>query len=537
MKWGMRAFVVWICVLLWGCSGFSQGSPFQIALEPMEIKGMPGLHSFAFGQAAGEWLLLGGRVDGLHRRQPFAAFDSAGHNYQLVVVSPSLSKVWTADMTGLSVSIQEQLSATNPQFHQLGNTLYVVGGYGYSATLGDHKTFEYLTVIDVMAAIAAIKSGGDLAPHFKQFEDSRFAVTGGQLAPLYDRLYLVGGHRFGGRYNPMGPDRGPGFVQEYNHWTLPFFVAQDTVHFEQGIRDEVYLHRRDFNLMPQILQNGREGLTAFSGVFQYKADIPYLHCVDLEEGILTHNPGFQQHYQQYHCPKVPLYSKSRAEMHNLFLGGIGEYYDSAGVHVLDCNVPFVKTVARVTRDRNGILREYKLPIEMPDYLGASAEFIPLPDLPQYPNGVLKLDELQMEKTLIGYIVGGIKSSDDNIFWANEGTHSIANTQILRVFLSKSATAPADDENLQSSSPLQLEVLPDPFKALLRVDFVNPTAGDVSLVFKNAKGKFVLKKTYAALKAGPQHLDLPCKALKKGGRFFLTLKTAGAALDLKVVVEL
>jgi hypothetical protein len=537
MKWSMRKFVVGVCWLLWGCCVFSQGSPFQIALEPMEIKDMPGLHSFAFGQADGEWLLLGGRVDGLHRRQPFAAFDSAGHNEQLVVVSPRLSKVWTADMRGLSVSIQEQLRATNPQFHQLGKMLYVVGGYGYSPTLGDHTTYEYLTVIDVAAAITAIKAGTDLSPHFQQFQDSRFAVTGGQLAPLYDRLYLVGGHRFSGRYNPMGPDRGPGFVQVYNHWTLPFFVTQETVHFEQGIQDEVYLHRRDFNLVPQILKNGREGLTAFSGVFQYKADVPYLHCVDLEEGTLTHHPDFQQHYQQYHCPKVPLFSKRHDEMHNLFLGGIAEYYDSTGYHVLDCNVPFVKTVARVTRDRNGILREYKLPVEMPDYLGASAEFIPLPGLPQYPNGVLKLDDLPTDKTLIGYIVGGIKSSDDNIFWVNEGEHSTANTQVLQVFLSKSATAPADAENLHSSSPLQLEVLPDPFKAVLSIDFVNPTAGDVSLLFKNAKGKSVLKKTFTGLNAGPQHLDLPCKALKKGGRFFLTLTTAQAALDLKVVVEL
>ena len=64
----------------------AQNTPFEIRIEPIAIEGLGGLQSFAVGQANGKWLLIGGRLDGLHRRQPWAAFDNAGHNTQMIVV-------------------------------------------------------------------------------------------------------------------------------------------------------------------------------------------------------------------------------------------------------------------------------------------------------------------------------------------------------------------------------------------------------------------------------------------------------------------
>ncbi|MBK9718257.1 MAG: hypothetical protein IPO85_12235 [Saprospiraceae bacterium] len=40
--------------------------------------------------------------------------------------------------------------------------------------------------------------------------------------------------------------------------------------------------------------------------------------------------------------------------------------------VQDNNVPFVRTIARVTRDASGTMAEYKLPIAMPTLLGAGS---------------------------------------------------------------------------------------------------------------------------------------------------------------------
>jgi hypothetical protein len=128
-------------MLLFPIKAFSQTAPFNITIEPIEIAELGGLQSFAFGQYDGKWLIIGGRLDGLHRRQPFAAFDQAGHNTQLIVVDPVSLQKWSAPITSLSVPLQEQLKSTNMQFYQVGNYLYLTGGYGYSETIGDHTTF------------------------------------------------------------------------------------------------------------------------------------------------------------------------------------------------------------------------------------------------------------------------------------------------------------------------------------------------------------------------------------------------------------
>ena len=54
--------------------------PFIIRLEQMEINNMPALQSFAYATWQGKWLLIAGRKDGLHRRQPWATFDEEGQN-------------------------------------------------------------------------------------------------------------------------------------------------------------------------------------------------------------------------------------------------------------------------------------------------------------------------------------------------------------------------------------------------------------------------------------------------------------------------
>lgn len=84
-------------------------------------------------------------------------------------------------------------------------------------------------------------------------------------------------------------------------------------------------------------------------------------------------------------------------------------------------MPFVKTIARVTRNADGKMAEYKLPIEMPSLLGAGSELMINQTLTTYPNGVIKLDELSSDTNFIGYIFGGISSTAPNIFFTNTGT--------------------------------------------------------------------------------------------------------------------
>ena len=130
--------------------------PFALQLSPVEIQQMDGLHSYAFGESNGRYLIVGGRLDGLHARQPFNAFPQNQNNTQLRVIDPQAQQQWTLDMADLSASLQEQLQSTNMCFHQRGDSLYIAGGYAFSAGVGDHITFPFLTVLHVDEVIDGV---------------------------------------------------------------------------------------------------------------------------------------------------------------------------------------------------------------------------------------------------------------------------------------------------------------------------------------------------------------------------------------------
>ncbi|MEI6142331.1 MAG: hypothetical protein WCP85_23860 [Mariniphaga sp.] len=440
----MKIIPIFMLLFIFTSCVNGQQQSFQVTIKPFQISGLVGIQSFAIGHSDGKWLILGGRLDGLHRRQPWATFDKAGQNDQLIVVDPVEQKKWSAPLTSLPIPIQEQLSSTNMEFQQDGAYLYVTGGYGYSNSEGDHITYPYLTVIKVSEVIKSIIAETPFTTYFRQIKDQQFAVTGGALNNIDSTYYLTGGQRFDGRYNPMNH---PTFRQEYTNSIRKFHINDNgsdlSVRHLEGAIDTMNLHRRDFNVIPQIMPDGSQGLTAFSGVFQFNADLPYLNCVNIDRSGYKVNNDFAQYYNQYQCAHIPLYSAEANEMHNLFFGGIAQYRDSAGIRLQNNDVPFVKTITRVTRNSTGKMTENKLPIEMPGFLGAGAEFILAGNLPLYGNEVIKLDVLRPDTTLLGYIYGGINSSIPNIFWINDGTQSVTSSTIFKVYIVKE---PVSKEN-------------------------------------------------------------------------------------------
>lgn len=534
----MKKKILIIGLLTISLNLFGQSAPFNIAIEPMNIPGLGGLQSFAFGQDSGKWLIVGGRLDGLHRRQPWASFDIAGHNNQLIVVDPVSMQKWSAPLTSLPKAIQEQLSSTNMNFYQEGDYLYCIGGYGYSAIKGDYTTFSNLTAIKVPDVINAIINNSSFASYFRQITDPEFQVTGGRLKKIYDVYHLLGGQKFLGRYNPMN---NPTFTQEYTNEIRRFTISDDGVNISinhlSPFTDTANLHRRDYNAEPQILPNGDEGITMFSGVFQQTVVLPFLNSVTVDSNNYTVNNSFQQFYNHYHCAVVPLYSLRNNEMHTVFFGGIAQYYDSSGTLVQDNNVPFVKTIARVTRDSIGNMAEYKLPIEMPTYLGSGSEFIPIRTIPHYTNEVLKLDEITADSTLIGYIYGGINSTDKNIFWINDGTQSSANSQIFKVYLTnQTLSISTHDLNEQSNGSLKMVVYPNPNDGILKVDYQLKETENVKLKIFDLKGRIIESKVLNNQTVGKNSYQQNINTIKQNGIFFVSIETPYETATQKIILN-
>jgi hypothetical protein len=450
----------------------SQDHPFDfsVALQPVEIPELPGVHSYAYGQHNGKWLIIGGRIDGLHARRPFESFPASHNNTSIFVIDVANRKFLSASILSLPTGLREQLQSTNFNFHQHADTLYIIGGYAYSESLDRYITFPNLTTVLVPEVIKAIEEERDFTEYIRQTSDDIFAVTGGQLGRLGDTFYLVGGHRFDGRYNPAD---GPSFTQTYTHSIRKFRILNsgDVPGYMEyaEITDTDHLRRRDYNLVPNILADGSDGYLISSGVFQQGVDLPFLYPVEI--GSAGYNPviDVNQYLSNYHSPKLALYDAQQNAVHMLFFGGLAQYYYSDGELVRDDLVPFVRTISRLSRNSEGNYTEYVLPVEMPGLKGTSAEFIPNKELTSSPTGVFLLDEIQDDDILLGHMLGGIESPTLNPFANSLTNTTYADPSVFEVRLhrGKGTSIRVDDE-----IPAEFRLLqnyPNPF---------NPSTGIV-----------------------------------------------------------
>ena len=510
------------------CSVQAQSDPFQIHLEPLPIQGLPGIQAYAWGQHDGLWLIIGGRIDGLHRRQPWATFNPEGRNTHLTVVDPVHEKIWTAPLTTLSIPLQDQLSSTNMEFHQEGNMLYIIGGYGHSQTVDAKVTYAMLTAIDVASVIMAVINGQDLSPYIRSMTDPRFAVTGGHLHKINDTYFLVGGQKFDGNYNPMNH---PSFTQEYINGFRKFQLHDDGTRIQvsdyDAVIDTAAFHRRDYNVASLIFPDGQEGLMSYSGPFQLIADLPYLNVVSIYKDAYQPVAGFAQYYCNYHSAVMPMYDAATKDMHTIFFGGIAQYTDEGGKLVEDSDVPFVKTISRITRDAKGMLSEYKLPVDMPGYLGASAEFIPAAGAPRYDNGVIKLDQLSSDSILVGYVYGGIESTAANIFWINDSDQSVAHPVAYKVYVVKRTGTSTHQLNQQSNNGLQLQIFPTSGDEMFNILFSLTKKSSVQITIAGENGKVILKEDWTGqVQLGANHFVRKVKPFNIGELYAVTMTIDG-----------
>ncbi len=539
MKSGMKLSIIFF--LLLGSImpiGSQSLSNFDLRLDTITIPGLPGLHSFAVATHAGKWLLIGGRRDGMH--QKFNAFGTSAANQQIYVVAPELGQVWQRPISELPDTLREQLSSANMEFFQHHETLLLVGGYGRSEVAQNHITYPYLTLVDVPALMDAVTSAsGVLLPYFQQIRDTFFAVTGGQLLPLADTFYLVGGHRFAGVYSANSANPTQFYTNAIRKFTLAAVGDDMRVTHQSESLDELNLHRRDYNLTPQVFQNGEMGLTAFSGVFQPGISLaPFLNIVEIKPSGHAPVNGFNQFLANYHCAKIPLWAQSVNETHTLFFGGISGYWlDGNDSLRKDNRLPFVKTISRVSRLQNGQYEEVPFAAELPWYTGTSAEFMLAEGVPTQPNGMVNYDLLPSGDQLLGYIVGGIVTPDNqpNPFVANTLGITSAGIRLIKVFLEKKVTSSTAPKPLDGYFDLGLRVSPNPASAFWNVTLNLPRRAHCRATLQDALGRIVQRLDMGEHSAGAFIFDVSTADLPKGA-YWLTVNVDGIYMETKTIIK-
>jgi hypothetical protein len=423
--------------------------PFTVTLEEVTQTEIPAMHSFAFGQYQGWWIAIGGRINGLHGFFPFTAFPEESANSNIRLIDPENGDTYQFALNALGAAINiDPLKATNPQYAQVGETLYITGGYGRQSSSGDFVTFPYLTTVHLPTLVSKMLANTNPVSAFKQLQDNRFAVCGGEMDYLHDFFYLVGGHHFTGTYSQTPS---PFFTQTYSNSIRKFKVENSanslTVSDYSTHVDEENLHRRDFNLVPIIKANGEEALVLHGGVFRPDADLPYYkpvyitatQPVDLDE-------SYSQIFSQYTCPVATLFDANRQTSYSIFFGGLSAHYFNTSTQTVtyDERVPFIRDISVFERLPNGSSKEYLLPIRFDALLGSNMIFVPADSVPKYANEVLNINAFPSGvASFAGYLFGGIKADIPNI------TTSSASNRLFKVLIQPkniSSVAPnADDE--------------------------------------------------------------------------------------------
>lgn len=430
---------------------------------------VPALHSGALAVHQGKWIFIGGRNNGLHGFYSQLAFPASGINSNIYVYDPSTDAVQSASLNGLPDSLEDPLCSSNMQFVQHDSVLVMCGGYGWSGDAQAFITYPKLITIDLNLLMYEVQSGSVSTAPFHMVHDERMAVCGAEMEQMNGQLFLVFGHRFDGIYNRTNAS---GFYQqEYTNQVRKFNLGSNwlnpAIQNYTVFEDTVAYHRRDYNLVPQVFQNGDHGFTAFSGVFLPGINLPFHDGVDIYNDSARVNQQLHQQLNAYSTAHVAVWDSSANAMHTLFMGGMARYYPNASGQITeDTLVPFVKTISRMSRWGNGTWSEVWMPDSMPFYQGTNARFIPASSAPLRHERILFLNGLGPH-TLVGYLVGGMSSPEKNIS-ETDPSISFATPEIMEVWVEKTIT----DTWKPLQTPELYQVYPNPCKDVLSIKSVS-----------------------------------------------------------------
>ena len=502
--------------------------PFSISIEPIQGTFITGTHSSAIAKSGDKWLVIGGRINGLHGLNSNDGFPTELANEFIIVLD---TNTWTesiASLNQLPASIADPLRSTNMEYIQMGSYLYMIGGYGRDNVAGIFVTFPKLTAIHVDSMINAVLNGESIVPHVRQITDSRFQVCGGELGNIGQELYLLFGHNFGGRYTDPPT---PMFTQTYTDRITKFSLLDDGITMTpQSFVDFIdtnYFHRRDLNVGPIIKSNGEFGLKAYSGVFQKTRNLPFRETITITKDTNDINTSYEQVMSQYNCAMIPIFDTLTKKMYTTFLGGMSlyNYMPSTNEFIYDSLIPFISDITTMTTHPGGAMDETVMSTQLTGLLGSNAKFILNTGINHFSNEVIDIRSLPNTKTLIGYLYGGIRAEAPNL-----GASS-ANDTIYRIYLT------ANNSNSLANLEEELEnvlVYPVPASNNLNIDLQTKNPLEITVSIFDLNLKKISSFPIVNLNSGKHTLPLSISNLANGF-YYLEIKSEKTIIRKKIQV--
>jgi len=230
---------------------------------------------------------------------------------------------------------------------------------------------------------------------------------------------------------------------------------------------------------------------------------------------------------QYTCANIPIYDSITQKMYVTFFGGLSlhDYNPLNNTVTQDTLVPFIRDVTTLRKDPNGNMEETVLPLQLPGLLGTNALFVPRTDVVSYANGVIRFRSLPSQRTLVGYLLGGIRASGTNLL------PTTANDTVYRVFITADLTSGLADEN---SSINFLNVFPNPFNGITRIQFSLKENENVEISVYDLTGKKVDELYNKKYNSGMNQFDWHSSL--SSGMYFLRLSTEKDKKVIKIILN-
>lgn len=425
--------------------------PFRVRLKKTHFKLPTGVQSYIHAIHHNQWLIITGRIDGLHGFVPDSPdnFPPNTQNTSVFVVDPINKLTFLRSLldptSGLTQEQVDLLSVTAAQGYQSGDTLYITGGYGLNSATGGLDTKNSLTAIDIPGLIHWVIDpypGETAAQHIRQIFDDTFKVTGGYMNQAGENpTLLIMGHEFDGFYDD--PTQQPPEFQEYTEQVRRFYINDDGVNLSFTPESSLPLipdpnyRRRDLNVAPVISKVNNQLMRSFvvlSGVFTLTTGVWTVPVEVTGDGTPsmadpTLPSTFKQGMNNYDCATFGMFSEKTGTMYIVLLGGISfgffEKTKKGFQFNTDSEIPFISQTTTIRIDPLGNytqhwmrdggfpnIRSKKVNPGNRLLFGSEAEVFLRYKVPKYDNDVLKLDKIK-KRTVIGYVLGGIASTLPN----------------------------------------------------------------------------------------------------------------------------
>lgn len=425
--------------------------PFRVKLKKAHFKLPQGIQSYVHGIHHNKWLIITGRIGGLHGFVTNSTdnFPTREQNTTVFVVDPIKKKTYSRSLldptSGLTQMQVDLLSVTAAQGYQSRDTLYITGGYGLNSATGGLDTKNALTAIDIPGLIHWVvdpSPGESAAQHIRQIFDDTFKVTGGYMNQTgKNPTLLVMGHDFDGFYND--PMQQPPVFQAYTEQVRRFYINDDGVNLSitpirslPSIPDPNY-RRRDLNVVPvvsKVKNKLKHSFVVLSGVFTPTTGIWTVPVEVAGNGTPSMaDPSlpstFKQGMNNYDCATFGMFSEKNRSMYVILLGGMSfgffEKTEDGTQFKTDSEIPFISQTTTIQIDASGNYSQHlmarggfpNIPSKKVNpgnslLFGSEAEVFLHREVPMYDNEVLQLDKIT-KPTVIGYVLGGIASTLPN----------------------------------------------------------------------------------------------------------------------------